>query len=62
MNHAMYSCDIWILLFFFTKVANPDFDSSIAGVNTPVNVDQESSSFSKNSENMVITSIDNNNN
>ena len=44
----------------FTKVANPDVDPSIAGaqsVHTLVNVNQESSSFSKNSENMFITSI-----
>ena len=44
----------------FTEVANPDFDPSITGaqsVHTLVNVNQESSSFSKNSENMFITSI-----
>ena len=60
MNHAIYNySDIWILLFF-TKVANPDFDPSIAGapsVHIPVNADQDSSSFSKNSENMFIISI-----
>ena len=53
MNHTMYSCDIWILIFFFTKVANPDFDTSIAvssSVNAPVNVNQESSSFFLNSK------------
>ena len=43
--------------FFFTKVANPDFDPSIAGapsVHTPVNADQDSSSFSKNFKNMFL--------
>ena len=40
----------------FTKVTNPDVDPSIAGaksVHTLVNVNQESFSFSKNSENML---------
>ena len=48
------------LLFFVTKLVNPDFYPSIAGasfVHKPVNVDQESTSSSKNSENMFIISI-----
>ena len=48
------------IFFFFTKVANLDFYPSIAGapyVHTPVNADQDSSSFSKYSENMFIISI-----